>query len=346
MGSPENKLGDDPVAGDLDSQFWLNIAGPNSTKISGDRYASKVCPTTVARCTKTADPNVDNDDYSKDGYFFTMNVKSVDPGKDLILQVFDGAQTYVGDHCEYGKFPDTGQRSYLAGLDGGTRFPLADEQFKGGETSWCTGDQKINGGWDTETTFIVREPDSTPWSVTDNPVVRLTGRCTPQTLPAYDGTINNRIFEMLDPYDGKYNSEGDTAPPYGTWTFASTFRRWATICSIPAGTVKTGEYMVQVRSNANPSDLEAYDPGVNGRGHNRMSLRAGFGPSGVSVARWFQRDHQRTDQTAHLRERQGRGHLVQPGSDSSRRCRADPEGHPVRHRRCDQGRYLEDPRAC
>lgn len=277
MGSPENKIGDDPETSDLDSQFWINVAGPNSTKISGDRYAAKVCPNSVARCTGTANPGFGNDDYAEDGYFFTMDVKSIDPGKDLIVQVYDGAMAYVGDHCTSRTFPDAAQRTYLADLG----YPDAEVRYKGGETDWCTGDQRINGGDGTETTFIVRQPDATPWSVTDNPVVS-TGTCSPQTLPSFN-TGGNRIFEMLDPNDGKYNGESDLNPPYGTWTFASTFRQWATLCVIPPGSVTTGEYIIQIRSNASSLDPTVYDPSVNEGGHNRMSLRAGFGPLGLAV---------------------------------------------------------------
>lgn len=275
MGSPENKIGDDPETGDNDSQFWINIAGPNATKKSGDRYAAKNCTTSFARCTGTAHAGIDNDDYSFDGYFFTMDVKSADPGKDLIVQAYDGAMAYVGDHCEKRTFPDAAQRTYLAGLG----YSDAEARYEGGETDWCTGDQDIQGSG-TETTFIVREPDSTPWSVTDNPVVA-TATCSPQTLPSFN-TSGNRIFEMLDPNDGNYPAESNLSPSYGTWTFASTFRRWATLCVIPPGTVKTGEYIVQVRSNASALDPSAYDSSINEGGHNRLSMRAGFGPLGLA----------------------------------------------------------------
>ena len=67
----------------------------------------------------------------------------------------------------------------------------------------------------------------------------------------------------------------------GVWTFAETFRRWATICVIPAGSVQTGEYLVQVRSNVTESNPLDYDASVNDGGHNRLSLRAGFGPGGI-----------------------------------------------------------------
>lgn len=275
MGSPENKIGDDPETGHTGSQFWINIAGPNATKISGDRYAAKVCPTSVARCTGTVKPGIQNDDYALDGYFFTMNVKSVDPGKDLILQAYDGAMSYVGDHCTSRTFPTAAQRSYLAGLG----YPDAVARYEGGETDWCSGDQDIAGS-SVHTTFIVREPDSTPWSVTDNPVVA-TATCSPQTLPSFN-TSGTRIFEMLDPNDGKYNGQSDLNPPYGTWTFASVFRRWATLCVIPPGSVSAGEYIVQVRTNASSLDPAQYDSSVNAGGHNRLSLRAGFGPLGLA----------------------------------------------------------------
>jgi hypothetical protein len=291
MGSPENKIGDDPETGDVSSQFWINIAGPNATKVSGDRYATKNChnsnPSSVARCTGTANAGIDNDDYAADGYFFTLNVKQGHPSKPLIVDVYDASMTYVGDHCEQGKFPNSGDLTTLQLLgytDAPSRYAGAvlldagpPKKWDGGP--WCAGDQDI-AGRGTNTTFIVREPDATPWSVTDNPVVNI-GTCSPQTMPAYDGTQTNRIFQMLHPSDGNYDSEGVMFPPYGTWTFAQTFRRWATICTIPSGSVKEGEYILQVRSNANLLDPTAYDPSVNDGGHNRMSIRTGFGTDGA-----------------------------------------------------------------
>lgn len=197
MGSPENKIGDDPEAGDLDSQFWINIAGPNATKNSGDRYQAKNCSSGFANCSGTANPGINNDDYSFDGYFFNLKVHSVDPGKDLVVQVFDGAMSYVGDHCEKGKFPSAAQLTTLS-----ARYPDATTRYAGGDGDWCTGDQDI-GGRTTNTVFLVREPDDTPWSDTDNPIVSTT-KCHPEVMPSYDASVNNSIYNWLTPWIGSY----------------------------------------------------------------------------------------------------------------------------------------------
>lgn len=278
MGSPENKVGDDPEEGDVDSQFWVNIAGPKSTKVSGDRYQAKVCPTSVAKCTNTVNPGTQNDEYAFDGYFFALKVKTIDPGKDLILQVYDGEMAYVGDYCEKGKFPTAGELTALESLPGNP-YPDASTRYLPGTSAapgdWCTGDQEINGSWATETTFLLREPDDTPWSDTDNPVVD-NAYCHPQKMPAYNATSSNFIYNNLSSGPESVIDDGD-----GVWTFAETFRRWATICVIPSGSVQTGDYLLQVRSNAD-ADPETYDATVNDGGHNRMSFRVGFGTTGVA----------------------------------------------------------------
>jgi hypothetical protein len=284
MGSPENKMGNDPDTGYNSPQFWTNIAGPNATKVSGDRYTSKQCGSpTPARCTGTASPGVPNDDYSQNGYFYTMKVQNPDPANPLVVQVWDGEFAYVGDTCTAATFPTAAQITTLRGL-AGNPYPDAATRYAGGAGTFCTGDQDISGRT-MKTTFLVREPDNTPWSDTDNPVVS-TATCSPQTLPAFDASSttgipggSNYIFENL-----KSGAPGVVTPlPYGTWTFANTFRRWATICTIPPASVKTGEYLLQVRTNAKASDKTQYDASINDGGHNRMSMRVGFGTAGANT---------------------------------------------------------------
>jgi hypothetical protein len=279
MGSPENKMGDDPEQGHLSSQFWINVAGPDSTKVSGDRYQAKVCPTSVAKCTGTVNAGINSDDYAFDGYFYTVDVKSVVAGQDLVVQVYDGAMTYVGDFCERAVFPSAAELTTLQGL-AGNPYPDATARYAGGLTDWCTGDQRINSGQDTHTTFLMRAPDDTPWSDTDNPVVS-SGTCTPQTLPAYNPSAGN-IYTWLHPTVGG-DSEWVMNDSDGVWTFAETFRRWATVCTIPSGSVQTGEYMLQVRSNASSAAPEVYNASNAEKGHNRMSLRVGFGATGAAA---------------------------------------------------------------
>lgn len=270
MGSPENKLGNDPARGQNSPQFWINVAGPESTKASGDRYQAKVCPSSVAGCGSGTNPGIGNDEYAFDGYFFALDVTSVSGSEPLEVQVYDPAFTYVGDFCERNVFPNEAERNTLA-----TGWFGADsvDRYEGGLTEWCTGDQRINGKSDTQTTFIVREPDDTPWSDLDNPVVP---GCT-TTMPAWNpstsgsGTIYNRLMaEAGTPPDGQ-------AP----WTFAEVFRRNVTICSIPAAEVVEGNYILQVRANATAANPEDYSSTNSQGGHNRMSIFTGFGAAGL-----------------------------------------------------------------
>ena len=202
MGSPENKLGNDPARNQNTPQFWINVAAPNSTKVSGDRYQAKMCDSSVANCTGTANAPITNDDYAFDGYTFALKVKSIPGGQPLNVQVYDPAMTYVNDKCE-NNMPTQAQADALQALPGNP-YPDASSRYAPGLTAWCTGDQDI-GGRTNHTTFIVREPDATPWSDTDNPVV--TG-CT-VTMPAFTPGQNGQgtIAQMLTPTDPKYSAQ-------------------------------------------------------------------------------------------------------------------------------------------
>ena len=275
MGSPENKLGNDPARGDVSAQFWMNIAGPNGNKGSGDRFQSKNCGASVASCTGTANVGIQNDDYSFEGYFFALKVTAVPVGQPLILQAYDPGMIFVGDNCTSVTFPTAAQLTTLQ-----TWYPDAPQRYAGGTSSWCTGDQDI-GGRTTKTTFVVRSPDDTPWSNTDNPVIS-TGTCAPTTMPSFNpGTEGNpTIFQYLNPTDGIQDAQAviDGVAP---WTFAEVFRQNATLCTLPAGTVTVGDYILQVRSNVLAATPTTYSSSVVDGGHNRFSMQVGFGTTGV-----------------------------------------------------------------
>ncbi len=278
MGSPENKLGNDPARAQNTPQFWINIAGPNSTKRSGDRYQAKVCTTSVANCSGTVNAGINNDEYATEGYFFAIKVASVVLGQPLNIQVYDPAMTYVNDTCGT-NMPTQAQANTLQARPGNP-YPDGAVRYAPGLTSWCSGDQDINGSRSTKTTFIVRSPDLTPWSDLDNPVV---SGCTKQ-MPAFDpGGSNPTIYEYLHPTDGKQDSQAVIDPSDGANTFAELFRQNVIVCSIPAGSVQTGEYILQVRSNATAAAPTVYSSSVVDGGHNRMSIFAGFGTAGLAA---------------------------------------------------------------
>lgn len=266
MGSPENKLGNDPARNQVTPQFWINIAGPNSTKESGDRFQAKRCGSGYANCTGTANPGITNDDYATDGYVFALKVKNVVAGQPLNVQVYDPAFTYVNDTCGT-NMPTQAEANALQALPGNP-YPDGASRYAPGLTKWCTGDQDI-GGRTTQTTFRVLAPDLTPWNSLDNPVVPGCTVTMPYFTPGQNGfgTIN----EMLTPTNAKYNAQ-----------FASLFRQNVTICSVPAGSVTTGDYILQVRSNVLSATPGTYNASVADGGHNRMSIFTGFGSSGLA----------------------------------------------------------------
>jgi hypothetical protein len=301
MGSPTNRLGDDPEGGPY-PDFWINIGAPNSDKTNGDRFASKNCPATTYQCT-AATPQ--NNEYlpKSDGYSFAVHVTSTAAaaGRPLVVQAWDGEFAYVGDHCASPAWPTAAQLTALqsttpsgapAGYysDASTRYASGDT---GTQAHWCTGDTN-NGGFGEITTFVLRSPDTTPYNDFDNPVIS-TGTCQPVQTPTYDlgasTTPGPTLYQLLNPADNStpyiaaqhvYDSSNDFTA--GGLTFVETFRRWITTCSIPSGSVTTGDYMLQIRSNAAVGAPLVYDPTVDTSGYNRLALRAGWQNADGTVA--------------------------------------------------------------
>jgi Flp pilus assembly protein TadG len=291
MGSPQNKLGNDPENADPGTQLWMNISGPQTAKAQGDRYQSRVCSGSEAECTGTT-----NDEYTQDGYFFAVDVTSVQSGQPLVIQVYDAAWVNTGFTCAdtvsgsgsirlmpsasqittlTSKFPDAATRygSVASGLSG---TALADAQ------KFCAGDGHA-GTTPVNTTFVFRQPDETPWNNTDNAVIN-TSSCKPVTVVGHNPNSASSttargqyIFNQLnDPASGLVD------PNDGVLTFAETFRRFSTFCTIPAGSVQTGKYIVQVRTNSASATPTLYTSSITTAGHNKMSMRAGFGTTGVT----------------------------------------------------------------
>ncbi len=285
MGSPQNKLGNDPENTDPGTQLWVNISAPRTGKEQGDRYQSQRCGSTSYFSCTNANPSI-NSDYDPDGYFFAMDVTSVGSGP-LRFQVYDAPWVNTGFTCgdQYTlpnasqinalstKFPDAATRygSSRSGLSG---TALANAQ------KFCSGDgHPGSSGTAPDTTFIFRRPDNTPWNNLDNPLVP---SCPPITVPGHNSlwqsnntNRQNYIYNLLmHPTHGKIDAND------GVLTFAETFRRFATFCEIPSGSVETGKYIVQVRTNARAASPLVYDSTITTAGHNKMSFRAGFGTSG------------------------------------------------------------------
>jgi Flp pilus assembly protein TadG len=275
MGSPQNKLGNDPEGVNPNTQLWVNIAGPQTGKQQGERNHTRLCNGSPREygCSGSS-----STEYADDGYFFGMEVTSVVSGQPLNFQVFDAAFVNVGSTCT-SNMPTSsqinGSSSYTALT---TKFADAATRY-GSNAAYCTGDQ----GWgnrNVQTSFIFREPDETPWSNVDNPIIS-TSTCSPVTVAAYNpsnaSSPSRYVYDQL-----MGTSSGSLNATDGTISFAEAFRRFSTFCSIPAGSVETGTYVVQVRTNALSSSPTVANSGVTTEGHNRMAFRAGFGTTGVN----------------------------------------------------------------
>ena len=100
MGSPENRLGNDPEIG-YNPQLWSMVGGPQSYKHWGDRYQAKRCAlnSTYFESLCTSSRNPQNDDYATDGYLYALEVKQKVAGQPLRIQIYDPAFVDTGSTC-------------------------------------------------------------------------------------------------------------------------------------------------------------------------------------------------------------------------------------------------------
>lgn len=269
MGSPANQLGNDPFGDQSDvrraPRFWVNVAAPNATTQSGDRHQAGNCSLAAQNCVGGV-----NQDYEPRGYSFVVDVRERGSGP-LRIQAYDPGFWYVGDTCQNNLF-DAGDPR-LAELETVHGIPLASQRFVRGNTQWCSGDQEIQGGG-LDTTYVVRAPDDTPYNDFDNPIV-----CTRyfQDRTGNTNTLYDLLRSTAQDQSPARNAAG--SPIAGTGLrFRDHFRTWVDLCPpIPASDVVEGEYIVQIRTNAREASPTTYDASIKTGGHNRLSLRAGFG---------------------------------------------------------------------
>ena len=291
MGSPASYLGNDPELGQTEparlQQLWLNIAGRAATKISGDRYTAGRCTTggeSVFQCPGTLGPNseylMDKSSTTNEGYRFSVVVDALQAGRPLDIQIYDPAFIFTGDTCGSNLPSDaenaTLQSTYSNHATFGTFYNDAVTRYENSGNTFCTGDQSITSA-DMNTAYIVRRPDDTPWNDLDNDVID-TATCQPTNYRP----INAAVYPYLNP-----NPTATTyASHYNTTTGSyvrNNFHRWVTVCSIPAGSVEVGEYILQIRTNHQVGTEETFSSAVNTGGHNRFSIRAGFPVSAGGV---------------------------------------------------------------
>lgn len=286
MGSPENYLGNDPIEGNSPN-LWLATFGPRTSKRSGDRYHTEICDGAIF-CTGNA-----NDEFAPDGYFFTVSVDSLQAGA-LNFEMFDAVHHDYEDLCSVGYLfndGDVGSEAWYTGNVSGLADYPEERYEKGGAgnpggAAWCPGDNGLSGNF--EMTVIVRGPDGTPFDNSDNPVVCWTrwGNDEPSNQAEF-------VADLLDDTGrqpvasssvGGYSVPAPTSIP-----FRDFFREFVNLCSVSTPVV--GDYVIQIRTNADASNPTLRDASITTGGRNRFSIRVGFGSatsasfgSGVSIS--------------------------------------------------------------
>jgi hypothetical protein len=274
LGNPDSRLGSDPINGSGPENVWLSVGSRAAQKQSGDRYTNGACNLgaagLVTGCSGTgADLNLE---YAPHGHLYRVSVGPLPPGQPLRIQVYDPAWTSQGDLCGSNNMTPTQITALVA--SGETTMDDGASRYAADASPYCTGDQALNGDM-AATSYIVRGPDDTPEDALDNPVISGCVR-----------TFSGRSISATEIYDRLRQSTAYDSPAergFEGLGFRQHFRQWFTLCTISS--VEEGDYVVQVRSNPDTSDLPNSavnaDPAANPGGQNRFSLRAGFGSSGV-----------------------------------------------------------------
>lgn len=276
LGSPCNVLGrqdmDPDVVGDCgDNQnYWLNVAGPESTKRNGDNFAASWCNDDSTdgcrRGVRQAPANVDYNDFP--GYVYI-----VEAGRSgtLRLEGYDLGFYETGDFC------NRPMPSVPAGLASDPDYQ--DRFVRGNSTSadpFCSGDVRFgpdnSGSGDAvDTQFSILEPSPSVYRPLDGELF-----CQGN----YEGVLNGDIAAQFDPEDG------DPATDNGINTeLEKHFHRWSQICD------RTGpQAESDADDNATLIPVQAGERWAirvqtsDGGGHNRYALRASIdGSSDVRI---------------------------------------------------------------
>ncbi len=278
MGSPCNVFGNEPPAAPGESnkassvcttnELWLNIAGPQSNKVSGDRHAANLCGNSTYGCS-----GGNNDEYASSGYFYLVKVRQA--GR-FSVEAFDPAFVRVGDHC------DDSNLNGAAALGGAAPVLDPAQRYVKGDGPYCTGDVQFAGDASTAqpvtTSFIVRGPydGANPEA---SPVL---AGCAPKQFKGF-GT-EGQALPLKDLLNKNTGTSADAR------ALQQNFRRWVDLCTFTAS--GPGDYIVQILSNvalgADPTNASNRNSNLAGSGHNRMALRAsytsGANNSQISVA--------------------------------------------------------------
>ncbi len=284
LGSPTSQFGNDPTFTPAPAHgtlrypdLWAVVAGPNTQKQTGDATLSALCGNVPDNCSNSAaGPNTD---YSAKGYYYAIDV-GPSPAPSLNVQVFDPAFVAVGDNCgddvdpnPKGTPPGGGfawSHLLLASqlpANFNATFPMtaadiANRYDPRPSSGFCTGDdnESLPGANDpngplTWTTYKLLGPDDTPADPTDNPAV--TG-CPAINFPGTAGNLDTLL-------------PATTATAGAPSPLVKYFRQWYAICTVASPVQGTYFLQVQTATKANGTAAPA------GGGHNRFSIRAGFG---------------------------------------------------------------------
>jgi hypothetical protein len=261
MGSPINQFGNDPTVESVSHgstrypDFWTNVFGPASNKVSGDAIQSTKCTSGVDNCSGS------NSDYDPNGYFYGIDVQS--SGSPLTVQAFDPEFAHVGDNCGDNNVGSNLKGASILPANFNPKFAVPDSATRyspAADSPYCTGDMYYSEGADIVpwTTFTLRAPDLTPGNPTDNPVIDDADGCHPMDFPGYKGDLAAALTS--------------TTPQAGAPAlFVQYFRQWYTLCTIQNPIV--GTYFLQVETNTKADGSAA----PYGGGANRLALRAGLG---------------------------------------------------------------------
>ena len=248
--------------------FWATIAGPDTAKETGDRFATRWCASTVSGCVQGRN----TDYYGTDGqpwYFYRVTVRA--PVASMSVQIFDPALVDVGDQCER-LTHRSGTDSAWPGVDRANPYvsdAITRYAFGSAATvpvnsgSFCTGDSvpvQSAGMPVAVTSFALHSPTSSgnPWRapVLSNCVRQFSGfslSSTQLTAALGSQALSDRPLQRV-------------------------FRQWITLCTITAPEV--GDYFLQVRTNvgvgsATPARMAdpTEDSNFVGVGQNRFALR-------------------------------------------------------------------------
>lgn len=275
LGSPQNTYGNNPERTGSDPanpQFWGNLFGPSSFKDKGDAFQAKLCNTGFDNC-----PNGgSNADYDVNGYFYGIEVPDGASGA-LNVQVFDPAFVHVGDNCTDGDAVNSLNKAAAltnAVIPGHTTDTItpATRYASGAASAYCTGDMSYSGDGSNNlnpwTRWTLREPDTSQWDPTNNPIVcqaEFPGIFPERANDLPTGTVNSdRLSDLLK---SSTNYPGVTP----AMRFNDFFRQWVTLCSV--ATPESGTYFLQVQTGVKIDGTSAPNAG----GANRWSLRAGLG---------------------------------------------------------------------